>query len=259
MSSPSTEPGGPASGAPRPVHPGTQPALPPLELLGTTPSGREVRALRVPAAELLPVWHRLRAEHATSGLWPVLLGPEPSELCLALSGVDDYDDGAEVARASAMTVQDLAAARAERLEEGDEEDEDEEGEDAPPRRLDPQPAHVTVAETDGLVALVPAEHGWQVPAVLGWIGGCNYDVDVAEHVVTLRDWHERFGAELVSLSDDQVLELLVARPPTTPDEALAVAREHYAYCPDSVDQGVGSLTALAQEQSPSASWYFWWD
>ncbi|MBB2922418.1 DUF4253 domain-containing protein [Cellulomonas cellasea] len=245
-------PGAGQRGAPGPR------ALPPLELLGTTRSGREVRGFRAPAAELVPWWHELRTQHATTGLWPVLLGPDVGDVVSAFWDHDGYDDALELDRATRATTADAAAARAARMDPDDDEDPDE-VDDAPPRRLKPERARFTVADTDGLVALVPAEHGWQVPAVLGWIGGCNDDVDVVEHVVTLRDWHARFGAELVSLSDDQVLELLVARPPTTPDDALAVAREHYAYCPDVVDQGVGSLTVLAEGQVASPSWYFWWD
>jgi hypothetical protein len=40
---------------------------------------------------------------------------------------------------------------------------------------------------------------------------------------------------------------------------MAVAREQYAYCPDIVDQGVGSIGELAAEHVCSPSWYFWWD
>nr|WP_269205328.1 AAA family ATPase [Motilibacter aurantiacus] len=86
-----------------------------------------------------------------------------------------------------------------------------------------------------MVALVPAEHGWQVPAVLGYLGGLSFGMEPFDHVVTLHDRHDRFGAQLVSLTNGQVLELLVERPPTDPAQALEVAREHYEYCIDAVD------------------------
>jgi hypothetical protein len=44
-----------------------------------------------------------------------------------------------------------------------------------------------------------------------------------------------------------------------PRAAAEAAVEQYAYCPDGVDQGVGSLSALAAGQVRSPSWYFWWD
>ena len=135
------------------------------------------------------------------------------------------------------------------------------GFDRPPRVVRRRSATFSCASAsaDGLVALVPAAHGWQVPVVLGWMGGANYDMESVEHGVVLRDWHERYGVELVGLTSDQVLEVLVRRPPTDPTEAVEVARELYLYCPDLVDQGAGTLTAVAQDEVGSESWSFWWD
>jgi hypothetical protein len=56
-----------------------------------------------------------------------------------------------------------------------------------------------------------------------------------------------------------VLELFVARPPTTRDEATAVARDVYVYCPDTVDQGVETIQNLASLMLNGSAWYFWWD
>lgn len=261
---------GPSLSAParREATPGVGPAtpavgaMPATHVLGTTGSGVEVRGFQAPAAELVSWWHRLRAEHPESGLWPVLLGSELGDLSAALTpeSRDGYDDAAELRRAEAMTPVALQALRAERSAAyGDDDDPGEAPRADLPRTVHRNPPSFTVAEDDGLVALVPAAHGWQVPVVLGWEGGVNYDMEPVDHGVVLRDWHERFGAELVSLSSDQVLELLVHRPPADPAEALAVAREQYAYCSDVVDQGVGTLTELAEQQVGSSSWYFWWD
>ncbi|ADG73225.1 hypothetical protein Cfla_0306 [Cellulomonas flavigena DSM 20109] len=236
---------------------------PPTRVLGVTSSGVEVRGFDAPAGELVAWWHRLRAEHATTGLWPVLLGADaPTDMTSALTPEDDYDDADALRRATAMTLRELQELRAERLarwREADSEDEDERPGDSAPHTVEHREPVVTVAEEDGVIALVPAAHGWQVPVILGWQGGVNYELEPVDHGVVLRDWHERYGAELVAMSGDQVLELLVDRPPTTPAEALAVAREQYDYCGDVVDQGVGTIEALAREQAGSASWYFWWD
>ncbi len=257
-----------ASAAPPTASPTVRPAplpasgaAPETHLLGVTPSGVEVRGFHAPAADLLPWWHRLRADHATTGLWPVLLGPDLGDLAAALTPEtrDGYDDATQVRRTTATTLAELQALRVERaaryggVADGEDDADDE------PDVVRRHPPRFSVAEEDGLVALVPAAHGWQVPVVLGWEGGVNYELEPMDHGVVLRDWHERFGAELVALSDAQVLEVLVHRPPTTPAEALAVAREQYAYCEDLVDQGVGSVQALAQDQAGSESWYFWWD
>jgi hypothetical protein len=74
----------------------------------------------------------------------------------------------------------------------------------------------------------------------------------------LRSWHDRYGAELVSMGADTV-ELRVTRRPASRDEALALAREHYAYCSDTVDQGTQDLATLAAMLMASDWWFFWWD
>jgi hypothetical protein len=235
---------------------------PQTHTLGITGSGLEVRGFYAPAADLVAWWHRLRAEHARTGLWPVLLGDELGDLAAALTpeSRDDYDDAAELRRAEGMSIGDLQTLRLERYGYGtDFFAHMDAGHDRPPGVVRRNPATFSFASTDGLVALVPAADGWQVPVVLGWEGGVNYSMEAVDHGVVLRDWHERFGVELVGLSSDQVLEVLVRRPPTDPAEALAVARELYMYCPDLADQGVGTLTALAQDYVGSESWQFWWD
>ena len=55
------------------------------------------------------------------------------------------------------------------------------------------------------------------------------------------------------------IELHVARSPRTRDDALALAYEQYAYCSDIVDQGAGTLEALAAVLVHASVWFFWWD
>jgi hypothetical protein len=40
---------------------------------------------------------------------------------------------------------------------------------------------------------------------------------------------------------------------------LRLAREHYLYCNDVVDQGTNDLSTLAALLAASDWWYFWWD
>jgi hypothetical protein len=55
------------------------------------------------------------------------------------------------------------------------------------------------------------------------------------------------------------LELSVSRPPTTDQAALALAREHYSYAPDIVQQGTGDVETLAATLKNARAWFFWWD
>jgi len=53
----------------------------------------------------------------------------------------------------------------------------------------------------------------------------------------------------------------LAAPPATTVEALAVAAEHFAFCPDNVWQGVSpfTLAGYAERLIDAAMWTFWWD
>jgi Domain of unknown function (DUF4253) len=74
----------------------------------------------------------------------------------------------------------------------------------------------------------------------------------------LRSWEERFGARVVAVGFD-TLDLSVAAPPTTADQALGIAAEHHAFCPDNVWQGSGDFAEYAGCLINADNWSFWWD
>jgi Domain of unknown function (DUF4253) len=110
---------------------------------------------------------------------------------------------------------------------------------------------------DTAIGLIPARHGWEVPGLLSWGGAVNYDLDGAHHVAVLRSWQQHYGAELVTLTRDQI-ELLVAHPPRDPATMVQVAVEMLGYCPDLDVQGTGMVAVLANEVA-HRRWSFWWD
>ncbi|MDV9170297.1 DUF4253 domain-containing protein [Streptomyces sp. W16] len=110
------------------------------------------------------------------------------------------------------------------------------------------------------LALVPARRSADIPAAIGWSGQINYEGDVARLCAVLRSWEDRFGTRVVALTFDQLV-LSVAAPPTTQEEAEAVAAEHFAFCPDNITQGHhDALRAYAQHEVLNQQvWSFWWD
>ncbi len=103
----------------------------------------------------------------------------------------------------------------------------------------------------------PGADDAEIFARLRW-GGWNACPPPAIHMAMLRSWRERYGAELVGLGGDTLTYRVRSRPKTR-KEALAVAREAYAYCLDTVDQGYGDLSGLAAALMVSDWWAFWWD
>jgi hypothetical protein len=108
-----------------------------------------------------------------------------------------------------------------------------------------------------LVAKVPTTQAYEVPAYLKF-GGWNECPEAAVHVAVWKRWQEKYDAKILCVSGD-IIEATVARPPLEKEACYELAREQYAYCVDIVDQGVGSIDALAAVLYGGKSWYFWWD
>ena len=107
------------------------------------------------------------------------------------------------------------------------------------------------------IGVFPTDDETEIPALLRW--GAWNDCPAPEvHVAHLRGWRDAYGAKLVSITRDTI-ELKVDRRPASREEALELARQHFAYCPDIVLQGTQTIEALAASLMQSDWWFFWWD
>lgn len=107
-----------------------------------------------------------------------------------------------------------------------------------------------------LLAELPVEHPWEVFALLPF-GGWNDCPANEEQMAAAKYWYEKYGAVPAVMTGD-VLEYDLPAP-VSRKEAMELAVQQYAFCADIVDQGVGSVGALADGLSKSTKWYFWWD
>lgn len=83
----------------------------------------------------------------------------------------------------------------------------------------------------------------------------NYGKDTAQLRQKLAEWHKRYGIDIWQAETDTVQLKFIQLP----KDLTAFAREVYAFCPDIVDQGVGTQAALAEAIRQESGLLLWWD
>lgn len=90
------------------------------------------------------------------------------------------------------------------------------------------------------------------------MGGFN-DCPMPEvQTAVSKKWYEQYGAIPAVISSCEI-EYYVQNPVRDIEAAKDLACEHYAFCVDIVEQGVGDVQALTDEIFDNVQWYFWWD
>ncbi|MFK8026364.1 MAG: DUF4253 domain-containing protein, partial [Ilumatobacter sp.] len=107
------------------------------------------------------------------------------------------------------------------------------------------------------LGLIPVQRPADVVAVIGWSGSANADQTPGEVSAVLRSWEDRFGAYVTRLGFASMY-LSVTRPPEDPDVLMALAAEHFAWCP-SIDEFGVPLEIYAEEIAGATEWVCWWD
>ena len=228
--------------------------------------------ISVVGTQTLSVWRTLRERTHETGYWPIIFGDE-EEVQIFRSWIPEDMRQQPPPRTQITNSQTLhpqqALQQALHFNFGDDED----GEIADylaslhgewPDQSEPlttfsilyQPIEHTLYP-DIALGLVPTTVSWQLPAFM-YYGNWNACPPPEQHCAILRYWEAVYGAEIVGMAHD-TLELQVRQPPRTRDAALTLAQEHFAYCPDTVEQGVETLSALAAQLLNSTIWSFWWD
>ncbi|QSB05418.1 DUF4253 domain-containing protein [Natronoglycomyces albus] len=231
-------------GSPRPALRSAGVAVPKMQQIARRDDVR-LWAFPVKANEALGWWLEIRQVHERTGWLPVLIGHPADWRDGGEEIIHEGDD--ELGRSEQIDVAQLLE------QKGSEAGEPARGVPILPRRGD---SDFATPRADGLLGLVRADYGWQIPGLLPWKGSTNWELYGAEHCAVLRHWTHKYDVELMAMTFD-VMELYVANPPE-PNEAIAVAEEIYAYCPDLLDSGVPTLDDLAEHMAQSRAWYFRW-
>jgi uncharacterized protein DUF4253 len=210
----------------------------------------------------LEQWSALRQAHRRTGLWPLLLDS------LRDASRRPWDDGElwpkDMSNPADFDPDDLLAEWWSYYAAADGPEWPGLAEAVPVER-DPG-AHadhcalLLLADRPGLrLGLVATDRPSDAITVAGWHGAVNYTDDTAELSAVLRSWKRRFGAYLIGVGFDE-LHLSVTAPPTDPEHTVAVAAEHFAFCPDNIAQGGPSdLADYGRRLMGAPLWSFRWD
>ncbi len=96
---------------------------------------------------------------------------------------------------------------------------------------------------------------WEIPAYVPF-GGWNECPSPEEMTAVCKYWYEQYQAVPAVISHD-TLEMILPEP--VPEEkADEFVKEYYAFCQDTIDQGV-PMPLLKETVKYSTVWQFWWD
>jgi hypothetical protein len=83
----------------------------------------------------------------------------------------------------------------------------------------------------------------------------NYDMVTDDLIEKLEVWDSKYGIDIWQAETDTIqLKLL-----KLPKDVKSFAEEVYKFCPDIVDQGIGTVSALEKEIKRTKELFLWWD
>jgi len=217
----------------------------------------------VAGVDAVRILDELRKQYPSTGSYPFMIGDEKDLELLEETAEFESQVAAEIV-GSSLEI-DVDAWLVERRKEAEWYEFDEVGTIGEwPREL-PDRGSLTIhtdirtgkCKPKVLLGLARVDASWHLPATLKW-GSWNSCPQPQLHCAFHRHWQEQLGAEITGMSHD-VIECVVAHPPTNQTAAMNLAREQYWYCPDIVEQGCGSISKLGATLMNSRYWYFWWD
>lgn len=219
--------------------------------------------MKIAGADAIQTLDDYRSRYSSTGEYPFLIGDlEELERIQEAAGFNDRDPAAIIQASSGITIANWIAVRRKEAEE-DELFSDETFGEWPGEILEKGSIglHKDILsgeiKSEIYLGLAAVEKPWHLPAMVKY-GAWNDCPESEVHCAFHREWFAEFGAEITGISSD-IVECVVARPPTNRKVAKRLAWQQYWYCADIVEQGCGSVANLAATLLNSPYWFFWWD
>lgn len=105
-----------------------------------------------------------------------------------------------------------------------------------------------------IICFLKSNDKFDVLRALG-TNGINYDIDTDQLVERLTLWDNDYGIEIEGADNDWV-DITFSK---LPKDLKKLTEEIYEFCPDSVDQGVGSMEELENYITENNGVFLWWD
>jgi uncharacterized protein DUF4253 len=114
--------------------------------------------------------------------------------------------------------------------------------------------HFGIRDQLDRIALFPRRDPYEILKLMG-TNGANYSID-SDSIVS---WLRALGRDQPFVLTGIAFDWLEGRFISPIRDPAGLARRFYAFCPDIVDQGTGTVDALQTELTQSGRLYCWWD
>jgi hypothetical protein len=219
-----------------------------------------IKIICVTGEKAIEELNRLQLEFTSSGLWLILIGDDQDLGCIE-EGLEDASESPNEILAASIAI-DAEKWYEDRILQYPERYQCEDGDlqDVDPGEIGIV-THLSVSgskpKKNVSIALLAIDNSFDSFAHLNW-GGWNDCPFPQDHCAIHRYWRAKYCSEVVSITGD-IVQCVVSNPPLDREAAWLLAREQYRYCYDIVDQGTGTIAALAASVINAGTWYFWCD
>lgn len=112
----------------------------------------------------------------------------------------------------------------------------------------------SIGYAEDKLALVPSKDDLEYLRMIR-PDGINHGLSADDVIEKYQTWNQQFGLKLNGAGRSWLEAEILKDPP----DWQAFAQEVYQFCPNVIDQGVGSVEILAEEMMNHYSLHLWWD